>query len=145
MIGGARVILVLTTLGLAAALAAALRHEPNAIRPEAEAAPAAAEARAVAPMDPAATAGLVARSPFAPDRSAYARAAPAAPPPPPPPTVRLVAIYAVGGEPRATLRIDGEDVSVGVGDETEIGTVAAIETEAVVIEGDETRRLGLFD
>jgi hypothetical protein len=86
---------------------------------------------------------LLDRSPFAPDRSAYRRAEAASEPSAPPPDVRVVAIFAAGGEPRATLVIDGMELTVGAGDATPLGEVVAISGGAVVL-GDGLR-VSLFD
>jgi len=107
-----------------------------------------APAMALRSVDPVATpiiAGLQTRSPFAVGRGAYQRVIPAAAPQAPPPSVRLVAIFSIGGEPRATLRIDGVDHTVGVGDVTPAGTVTAIESEAVELAGETAQRVSLFE
>jgi len=101
--------------------------------------------RSVEPMVPSVAAGLLARSPFARDRGAYQRVSSVSAPQTPPPEVRLVAIFSTSGELRATLRIDGADHTVAVGDLTPVGVVTAIEPEAVEVSGETERRFGLFE
>lgn len=85
---------------------------------------------------------LLARSPFASDRSPYARSSLTEAPPPQPADVRLVAVFRAGAQPRATLRVDGVEITVGVGDATVLGSIVAIEADAIIV-GD--RRMSLFE
>lgn len=101
--------------------------------------------RSVEPMSPSVTVGLLARSPFARDRSVYQRVSQVSAPEMPLPDVRLVAIFSTAGELRATLRIDGVDYTVTVGDLTPAGVITAIEPEAVELSGETARRVGLFE
>lgn len=101
--------------------------------------------RSVEPIAPSVVAGLLARSPFARDRGAYQRVVAVVAPQAPPPDVRLIAIFSTGGEQRATIRINGVDHTVAVGDVTPVGVVTAIETEAVELSGKTVRRVGLFE
>jgi hypothetical protein len=90
----------------------------------------------------------LARSPFVADHSAYAR--PVAPPPPPPEAppveIRLLGVSRSGGEPQATVMLDGEERTLSLGAETLAGEVVEIGLDFIVFEQDgEQRRVGLFD
>ncbi len=76
---------------------------------------------------------IEARSPFAPDRSAYVRPAGVVMDERAP-EVRLSAIASVGGVFRATLVIDGEELTVGEGDATVVGRVATIDGASIRFE-----------
>jgi len=141
----ARLLMVLAAAVFALASVTAVRRPAVAPPEVAQNQVEATALRSVDPIAPPAVAGLLARSPFARDRSAYQRVVAVAAPQAPPPDVRLVAIFSTGGEPRATLRIDGIDHTVTVGDVTPIGVVTAIETEAVELSGETVRRVGLFE
>ena len=85
-------------------------------------------------------AAILARSPFDADRGPFVREAVMAAPVT---DVRLAGIMGAGAARRASLVIDGEARTVSVGDETPLGTVAAIEADAIVLTGG--RRIGLID
>jgi hypothetical protein len=129
-----RAALRLLALAAVAALGVVAAREPK------ETADGAAEAappppRAFAPLLPSSpdtAPALIARSPFAPDRTAYARPTAEAAPPP---EVRLTAIARVGGVLKATLVVDGAESTVGEGDVTPIGRVAAIGDTSIAFEG----------
>jgi type IV pilus biogenesis protein PilP len=113
---------------------------PESVEAEAQAA-----LRSIPSPSPDAAPTLLSRSPFAADRSAYARATPEVAPPPPAAEIRLVAIFMRDGAPHATLLVDGEEVTVAVGDVTPVGVVARIANDAVELEGGATTRIGMFD
>jgi hypothetical protein len=82
-------------------------------------------------------------SPFAKARGAFDRATASAPPPPPV-EVKLIGIFRVGKELRASLMINGQSIIVRKGDETEAGKVLKIEAAAVMLSGAIEQRLEMF-
>lgn len=103
-------------------------------------------ASAFAPLPPInaqSAQSLIERSPFVPTRAAFDRQLALAPPPTPV-NVQLTGISSVGGELRASLRVDGQSITVKKGDQTPIGAVTAIEASAVVIEGATSQRFEMF-
>lgn len=135
---GVGLIALVGLLGLtAAALAPAPRASPSTAKLEPLAAPAAPPLPA---LDATLGSSLLARSPFAHDRSAFTRNIM-------PQTaleIRLAGISKVGGKRHAQLVIGNQTVSVAEGDATPSGPVKSIEADAVVLAGPPERRLELF-
>jgi hypothetical protein len=100
-------------------------------------------ASALPPSDPSKATSLMDRSPFTPSRSAFSRNAPSEAPPAPI-EVKLSGVYKIGKEMRANLVIAGQSLVVKKGDDTPIGKVSKIESNAVTIEGDPPRRVEMF-
>jgi hypothetical protein len=94
------------------------------------------------PAAPGGADALISRSPFAPTRRPFVRAA--TPDIQPDVEVRLVGIFKVGGELRASLIVGGNPTTVGVGDATAAGVVASIDSSAVTIEGSPPRIVQIF-
>jgi hypothetical protein len=91
--------------------------------------------------------GWTTRSPFVADHARFVRQLPPAPPPPPAPpvTVRLLGVSRHGGQTSASLLINEREASVVVGDITEAGEVAEIQSDHIVFAGDPPREVSLFD
>ncbi|MGD2134109.1 MAG: hypothetical protein PVI23_15055 [Maricaulaceae bacterium] len=140
---------ILIVAAIVAALAAAFARpevEPVLVAAQADpnAAVPAAASRALPAASGQARVQILARSPFASDRSAFERNRPA-PAPERVIDVRLVAVFAAGGEPRATLLIDGRETNVAVGDQTSLGPVTSISADAVTLGDPPARTVSLFD
>jgi hypothetical protein len=135
------------TIGVVAAGALALVAGQAILSPSVSSETAKAPAVAVAGLqrlpngDVSVSSYLLARSPFAPDRSAFSRAPVA---PPVQYDVRLMGVSRLGRELTATLMINGVQSIVREGDETPIGPVKEIKREQVEIGGAQGRVLEMF-
>jgi len=87
---------------------------------------------------------LARRNPFDPEHRAY-RAPQPAPPPVAPPEISILGISLVSGERVALLVINGREIEVVQGDDTEAGVVSLIDTDAVEFLGETPRRVMLFE
>lgn len=130
-----------TAAALLAAAAASIwarQQEPQAATAPGLAPPAISRLPAT---DRLAGSSLIERSPFAQDRSAFARNAG---PPPAEIQVKLTGVFKVGKEMRASLLIGGQSIAVKKGDQTPVGIVAEIENSAVTLAGPTPRRIEMF-
>jgi hypothetical protein len=143
MIPRARALIIVLIALLALATGAETVHKPPAVNVSPAGTEPAATLRSLPLDSPDAGPALLARSPFAPNRSAYARARVAAAPAPPI-EVYLVAVFAVHGQPKASLVINGQQIDVSVGDQTPAGAVTAIKANAVVLGESPGRTVQLF-
>jgi hypothetical protein len=94
-------------------------------------------------VDAQAGPGILERSPFATDRSAFNRET-AMTPPPPPVEVKLTGIFKIGKQFHASLLVGGQPIMVKKGDEIAVGRIRKIEAAAVEIEGPSPQRLEIF-
>jgi type IV pilus biogenesis protein PilP len=143
MIPRARALVVVAIVLLALTTVTEAVHKTPAISVSPAGTEPAATLRSLPLASPEAGPALLARSPFAPDRSTYARARIVATPAPPT-EVHLVAVFAVHGQPKASLVISGQQVDVSVGDQTPAGAVTAIQADAVVLGESPGRTVQLF-
>lgn len=126
--------------GLCGLIAVAFTPSPERAATPSAPPPPVSDALSVVPLQPPSTAAAVLeRSPFDPERKAYARGEPAAATPAV--DIRITGISSRGDQRRASLAIDGVSQTVSVGDETLAGVVLAIEADAVVFAGSPPRRV----
>jgi hypothetical protein len=133
--------LLVLVASLIAAASASFMLSRHQIGQEAIAQPPSLRISSLPIADKAAGPSLIERSPFAQNRSAFARNAG---PPAPEIEVKLAGLFKMGKEMRASLVIGGQSVVVRKGDETPVGKVASIEASAIVLEGPSPRRIELF-